>query len=305
MKFVLLLAGLLALVTAAPTSPPAFPVSADAKVEAFSKRESLTDATSQVSSILATRNGVRAGAISDISSLLNAAKTSFEMTFPGLVYLCSEHEYRGDCAAFSLNKCVNFDGMSKKAKSIMQAAGAVCAYWSHDDCESGGATTLIKIYSDDHEELRPTLSPLDSMLTSGRCFPPAEWYQHQVDDGEVRAPRGYPLDTARMTKDVTPGSISLCSEHDHKGSCKNFIMGTEGSCVRFNGVYMKAKSLFQPKGTVCQYWPHDECEDGGGPATSLLNIYSFEHDEDRRTLFPYDGLFATGKCWGADQFAAI
>jgi hypothetical protein len=97
------------------------------------------------------------------------------------------------------------------------------------------------------------------------------------------------------------GSITLCSEHNKQGECKSFTLGTSGTCIRFDGMYMKAKSLLQPQGSACLYWSHDDCEEGGGPATALIDIYSFDGDQNWPTLFPYESLFASGKCYGSDQ----
>jgi hypothetical protein len=103
-----------------------------------------------------------------------------------------------------------------------------------------------------------------------------------------------------LVTSAAAGSITLCSEHNKQGECKSFTMGTSGTCVRFDGMYMKAKSLLQPRGNACLYWSHDDCEEGGGPATALIDIYSFDEDQNWPTLFPYEGLFASGKCFGSD-----
>jgi hypothetical protein len=106
---------------------------------------------------------------------------------------------------------------------------------------------------------------------------------------------------ASLVTTATAGSITLCSEHNKQGECKNFTMGTSGTCVRFDGMYMNAKSFLQPQGSACLYWSHDDCEEGGGPATALIDIYSFDGDQNWSTLFPYEGLFASGKCFGPAQ----
>ncbi|KAF2703184.1 hypothetical protein K504DRAFT_508356 [Pleomassaria siparia CBS 279.74] len=100
-------------------------------------------------------------------------------------------------------------------------------------------------------------------------------------------PAGLPID-----------ALSLCAEPDHK-ECHTYKMGTEGQCVEFADVFRNAESLFQPKGVVCQYWSHKDCELGGGPATALLNIYSLDGYVVQRTMSPYNNLFASGKCWGS------
>ena len=109
-----------------------------------------------------------------------------------------------------------------------------------------------------------------------------------------------PMREESLVTAAAAGSITLCSEHNKQGECKSFTMGISGTCVRFDGMYMKAKSLLQPQGSACLYWSHDDCEEGGGPATALVDIYSFDKDQNWSKLFPYEGLFASGKCFGSD-----
>jgi hypothetical protein len=104
-----------------------------------------------------------------------------------------------------------------------------------------------------------------------------------------------------VTAAAAAGYITLCSEHKKQGECKTFAMGTSGICVRFDGMYMRAKSFLQPQGSACLYWSHDDCEEGGGPATALIDIYYFDREQNWSTLYPYEGLFASGKCHGPDQ----
>jgi hypothetical protein len=180
---------------------------------------------------------------------------------PGSMMIWDNTNFRGQGVVFrAMQVCVNvMDGMARRGESLTQSPGAICRYYSNDNCNGGYLGNLNSKYG---QLWAYTLQGWNNRIASVACWLPnqAPTFGNTEDEEpidptlEPPALQGHALER----RDLPPGTVALWDDNDFSGKRVEFRPWQE--CTRVpDGMGRRAQSLTISKGAECRFWGNDRC----------------------------------------------